>query len=208
MTSTTTYSLLEGLQQGAVNSPVFFNIHSSRILNLYDMNSKTNTYTAAVADDVIVYVAGNKVDLIRAKLEDLVNKINKHYRLWNLGLNPAKSETILFHKPAQQLSKVNRIAYRAFKIKIADPNTMEEVDIPHKKTVKYLGVNLDYLMRLNEHVTTQLKKARNIFHAHGYLFHNKYLSRKAKIICYLLLVRPVITYAAPIWWNISHTLME
>ena len=30
----------------------------------------------------------------------------------------------------------------------------------------------------------------------------------ATVICYLLLVRPILTYAAPIWWNISASCME
>ncbi|CAB0045180.1 unnamed protein product, partial [Trichogramma brassicae] len=52
------------------------------------------------------------------------------------------------------------------------------------------------------------KKAQTAFRALSNLFHNKYLNHKAKIICYLLLIRPIITYASPIWWNCSASTME
>lgn len=34
------------------------------------------------------------------------------------------------------------------------------------------------------------------------------MSSKAKLICYQLLIRPLITYAAPILWNMNPTVME
>ncbi|KAL7292265.1 hypothetical protein TKK_0013878 [Trichogramma kaykai] len=61
---------------------------------------------------------------------------------------------------------------------------------------------------MHNHIDTQLKKAQTAFRALSNLFHNKYLNHKAKIICYLLLIRPTITYASPIWWNCSASTME
>ena len=40
------------------------------------------------------------------------------------------------------------------------------------------------------------------------LFHSKYLNTRAKLICHMLLVRPVITYAAPCWYNVNMSTME
>lgn len=34
------------------------------------------------------------------------------------------------------------------------------------------------------------------------------MPRRAKVICYQLLIRPIITYAAPIWFNSSASLIE
>ncbi|KYN16194.1 hypothetical protein ALC57_11547 [Trachymyrmex cornetzi] len=40
------------------------------------------------------------------------------------------------------------------------------------------------------------------------LFYSKQLHPEVKLICYLLLIRPIITYGCPIWYNISASLME
>lgn len=50
--------------------------------------------------------------------------------------------------------------YKQFQIK-ADPTT--ETSIPHKKTVKYLGVNIDENLQLTQHVQIQLEKAEKAF---------------------------------------------
>lgn len=80
--------------------------------------------------------------------------------------------------------------------------------IPHRKVIKYLGVHIDYLLRGNRHIDYLLNKAGKAFLSNGRIFHNKYLSSKAKTILYMLLVRPILTYAAPVWWNFNHTNAE
>lgn len=40
------------------------------------------------------------------------------------------------------------------------------------------------------------------------LFYSAHLTSDVKIICYLTLVRPILTYACPIWFNISPSFME
>ena len=60
----------------------------------------------------------------------------------------------------------------------------------------------------NKHITIQLQKAKNSFRAQIRLFFHPKLSHRAKLKCYMLLIRPIITYAAPIWCNISAFTME
>ena len=50
-------------------------------------------------------------------------------------------------------------------------NTIEPV--PHKNTVKYLGVYLDNLLRLNKHIDAQLDKTNKAFHSNCRIFYNK-----------------------------------
>ena len=54
----------------------------------------------------------------------------------------------------------------------------------------------------------QIEKAGKAFRSNSRIFHNKYLSTKAKTILYMLLIRPILTYAAPVWWNFNHTNAE
>ena len=131
---------------------------------------------------------------------------NLEYIKWNLKINPSKCETILFRKPLNKISSTIRPDINNFSISIKINNVHYKID--HKKEVRYLGVILDHLLRLNTHIKTQLEKAKKVFRKHSRLFFSKSLSPRSKVICYLLLIRPIITYAAPIWWNTSASLME
>ena len=113
---------------------------------------------------------------------------------------------MIFHKPLRYLTQSTRDKIKNFEITINIDNIQHLV--PHKKIVKYLGVKIDYLMRMNEHIITQLKKASDSFKSLCRLFLCKDLDARAKVICYQLLVRPIITYASPIWWNTSAFVME
>ena len=71
-----------------------------------------------------------------------------------------------------------------------------------------LGVHLDYLLRGNHHFDRQIEKASKAFLPNSRIFYNKYLSRRAKTILYMLLIRPIIMYVAPVLWNQNHTTCE
>lgn len=208
-TSTVTFNISEGLQQGTVNSPVLFNIFTSSVINLFDLNTdNSNASSIAYADDLIVYIHGTRPTTIQNDLEQLVEKINHYYMTWNLRINPDKCETILFRKPVYYLSKDKREGWRNFHISTTLPGTNDKVRIPHRQVVKYLGVYLDHLLRGNIHLTIQRQKALAAFHANSRIFYNVHLTKRAKIILYLLLIRPIISYAAPIWWNSNVSAME
>ena len=200
--------VVEGLQQGTVNSPILFNIFISELPRLFEFNTLGHPSLLSFADDLVVYVTGNRVSSIRDDLEAAVNKISNYLASWNLKINPSKCETILFRKPLSKLSTRSSVGQNKFQISILAPNNNTSTPIPHRKSVKYLGVHLDYLLRGNKHIDIQLDKAGKAFLSNGRVFHNKYLSSKAKTILYMLLVRPILTYAAPVWWNFNHTCAE
>lgn len=198
----------DGLQQGTVNSPILFNIYTSGLLKLYNMNNNNNRYAIAFADDLIVYLAGKNVKLLQDHLEKLLDNIFKYYKLWNLTPNPSKCEIITFHRPVTNMSGKQKKELQAFKIIANKTDTHDGIIIPRKKSVKYLGYNIDYLLRGNEHIQHQLTKAKQTLKINSKLFYNKHLSTKAKTICYQLLIRPILTYACPIWWNMGPSMME
>ena len=74
--------------------------------------------------------------------------------------------------------------------------------------MRYLGEQIDQRLRMFDHLEIQLQKASNFFRSLCRHFLCRDLDSRAKVICYLLLVRPILTYAAPIWWNISASCME
>lgn len=203
--SSKSFLVTNGLQQGTVNSPMLFNLYTCDLLALFGLNSDANKKAIAFADDLLIYAYDRKVSTVQGLVQDLFNKIKGYFHSWKLKINTSKCESILF-KPKLKLACVDvRRNWRKFKIKEAGPNGRE---IPHKAAVKYLGITIDENVNFNKHVTTQLQKAKKAFKVCSRLFYNKNLCTRVKTLCYLLLIRPVLTYGAPIWFNINATRME
>ena len=196
--STEEFNITEGLQQGTINSPILFNIYTSDILTLPGFNNNGPTSIIAFADDVIIYTSGRHPPAIQNALKTEVEKVNQRYIKWNLRLNTNKCITFLFRRPMKQLSRLNRTNINHFKIKATVPGSVQQTTIPHKKLVKYLGVHLDYLLRGNKHIDIQARKSQTAYRANTRIFFNKDLTKRTKVILYLLLVRPILSYAAPI----------
>lgn len=206
--SNKTYTIQEGLQQGTVTSPILFNTYIANIINSFRMNDGNCTHSIAFADDVIIYVADTEPNIIQSKLTNLTNSVNKEYLRWNLKLNPIKSESILFRKTVNEISHKKVLQIKDYHITLHNTEHNPTVVIPNKKIVKYLGVHLDYLLRMNEHHKIQLKKAKESWMINHRIFRNQSMEPRAKVICYMLLIRPVLTYAAPTWWNTGPTIIE
>ncbi|XP_076648087.1 uncharacterized protein LOC143356358 [Halictus rubicundus] len=173
--STLTFHITEGLQQGTVNSPILFNIYTSDLLKAFEFTKPDRAAVLAFADNLVTYTTSNQVNKVQSDLETTVNKINNYYSAWNLRLNPQKCETILLRKPLRYLSAKIKAGGNSFQINTSVPGTATKCKIPHKKSVKYLGVYIDYLLRGNEHITKQLEKAATAFKANSRLFYNKHL---------------------------------
>ncbi|CAD6220028.1 GSCOCG00012947001-RA-CDS, partial [Cotesia congregata] len=207
-TSNKLFTIKEGLQQGTVNSPILFNIFSSKLLKMFGLNSEVDKFGKAIADDFIAYVIGTNPALLRDELNKILANLNKTYQQWNLRINPEKCESIIFRRPITGMNQRRRKIITDFQLETEHPDSKELIKIPHRKNVKYLGFHLDHLMKLNQHVDKQLEKAKKAFQANRRIFYCKNLYPKAKIICYQLLIRPIITYGSPIWWNINAAMME
>lgn len=205
--SKNTFKIYKGLQQGTVNSPILFNIYTSDILKSFNLNQPNNPQAIAFADDLIVYSANSWPSKIQETLQSVFHRLEFYFKTWKLSINLNKCETILFRFSLQYANSNVKKNYKTFKIESSRNNTEAKI-IPHKNIVKYLGINLDERLHYRMHIDIQLKKAVQIFMGLKKLFYSKYLHPEVKLIRYQLLVRPIITYGCPIWYNISASLME
>lgn len=190
------FVIVNGLQQGTVNSPILFNIF------IFELVEKIDNLIA-FADDIIVYHAGSKIQNINHRLQTDFCFIEKYAYDWKMKINISKCETILFRPPVGKCNNNVKNNWKDFGLKSKDNE-----NIPNKPVVKYLGIHLDKFLYFNKHIDLQLIKARKAFFLYKNLFFSKHLDEKVKILLYQSLVRPILTYGCQIWFNISPSYME
>lgn len=195
-TSSNKFVIVNGLQQGTVNSPILFNLY------IYDLLNKIDNIIG-FADDIIIYKAEDKIEKINEGLQKYFNIVAEYAYDWKMKINSNKCETILFRPPVGKCNNNVKRNWKSFGIKSFD-NTI----IPNKQIVKYLGINLDKFLYFNNHINLQLKKARNAFYMYKKLFYSKHIQSNIKVVLYQSLIRPVLTYGCQIWYNISPSYME
>lgn len=182
-----------------MNSPILFSIFLSDFL-------KDREGTIAFADDIILYSHGSKVRLIQNTLQKKFNQLQKYCFDWKLKINLGKCEVILFRTA---LSQANRDLRQNWKnLRIFGGVSTGNVQLKISTGVRYLGVHLDRFLYFNDHVKIQLVKARSAFMNLKRLFYSAHITSDVKLICYWTLIRPILSYGCPIWFNISPSYME
>lgn len=83
---------------------------------------------------------------------------------------------------------------------------LNNVEIPLKTEIKYLGIHLNNLLKSNEHVKRSLGKANKVANIMSPLIHHKgKLHVKTKLLIYKQLIRPILVYGFPCWFSFSTT---
>lgn len=156
--ASTQYDLENGLQQGAVNSPLLFNIYINDLLSSYDLNRGENKMAIGFADDLIVYIIDKCLFKAQTELRGVFESLCGYFAAWKLKCNFEKCESIFFRPLIEKLNNKYKVVWRNFHIQ---PN--DGTIIQHKRTVKYLGVHVDDRLKFIDHIKLALKKARNAF---------------------------------------------
>lgn len=177
--SSDTYSISAGVPQGSVLGPLLF------LAYINDIPKQPRTYLACFADDTASYSSSCDEDLIISRLQLSLNLLSDYFCKWKLKLNEAKTEAIMFsrkRKPPDRKLVINNH------------------HIPWKRSVKYLGVYLDAKLNWTSHVDYSRTKTLKAYGALGAIMNrHSNLSTKTKIKIYSTLIRPCMTYAAPVW---------
>jgi hypothetical protein len=146
------------------------------------------------ADDTAFYTSSRYAKTIIRKLEKTVRKFKTYFKKWKIKLNESKTQAIFFSN-----RRTKQIPTRPFKIGDSSINW-------ESTAVKYLGVYLDKRLTFKLHVEYVIKKTSNAIKIIYSLLNRKsQLNIESKLLLYKVALRPIISYAAPIFSNIANT---
>jgi hypothetical protein len=179
-----------GVPQGSVLGPSLFNFY------IHDLPEFSKTNLALYADDTAIYAHSfyAQAALLQNRLH--LRLILKFFDRWKLKLNESKTELITFSR-----KRTNN--------KLFDPFKINHHEIKPKSAVNYLGITLDSRLNFKLNIKNKLIKANNAIRTiYPLIKRNSKLSTENKIILYKALLRPIITYAAPVWSHLSDFALE
>lgn len=189
-------TVLAGVPQGSLLGPILYNIFVS------DMpEPPTGGLQLLYADDVILAMSGPRASTLTSRINTHLEELHRYFSMWGLKLNVGKCTAVVFKgKP-----KVVYPNFRSFKPVL----TIAGETIPVCDKLKYLGVMFDEKLEFIRHVDFILERAKKIYFGYqGILRHSGGLSNQVKLLIYKQIIRPIISYAFPVWFLISSSQMD
>jgi hypothetical protein len=189
-TTSTEKSIESGVPQGSILGPALFNYY------INDLPEFEKTETALYADDTAIYAHSYYAQAAVTQNQIHINKILKYFQKWKLKLNENKTETITF-------------ARKRTNIKIFSKLSINNEKITPRKTMKYLGLNLDTRLNFKYHIQQAINRGNTIVKKiYPLIVKGNKMTSENKILLYKTLIRPTITYAAPVWSHLSNYALE
>lgn len=177
-----------GVPQGAVLSPTLFNVYLS------DFPTTSNTSLALFADDSALYSIDSNLLTAISFLQNHLNLIETWALNWHIKLNVSKCNAKIF-----SLRRYNNLP----------PLLYQNETIPwlsSTEPIKYLGVLMDRRLHWRNNIINRITLANKRWHQLLPLVkYSHSLNIKTKLHIYLTMIRPILTYACPIWGSASKT---
>lgn len=179
-----------GVPQGSVLGPVIF----SYFMN--DIPKFKQTNLAVYADDTAIYSHSFNAQVATKQTQIHANLVCEFAKKWKIKLNNNKTEHIVFSR-------------KFTNTKVYEPLRVGEMRIQQaENSIKYLGVHLDKRMSFISNTKILVNKAhKTIRMLYPLLNRNSKLSMATKRLLYTATIRPIITYASPVWCSMSKTSM-
>jgi len=89
--------------------------------------------------------------------------------------------------------------------RLVQPLTLFGMQLQFSSQARYLGVDLDRTLLFQSHLKTTARKALNRLLALYPLFRSREITIEAKINIYKMMIRSILTYAAPAWQHAAMT---
>jgi hypothetical protein len=193
-TASDRYDVPAGVPQGSPSAPHLFIIYNN------DMPIPQFCKIAVYADDtaLISSVKNHDMSKLAKRIALGLVELENYFSSWKIRLNQTKTEAILFSKSTKmgKLKNENKISFGGRLLEWKD-------------YVKYLGVTLDSKLTFKAHIAESLLKARKAMSSlYCLLKRTSTLSESNKITLYRSYIRPIMTYAVPVFSNCANCHMQ
>lgn len=173
-----------GVPQGSLLGPLLFNLY------INDIPININTKAFIYADDTAISARSPRINQVTSRLQHGLQTLEPWLTRWRVKVNVNKCVALLnTHKRKETFQ------YRQLR-----PLRLLGQQINWTPTVKYLGVTLDQKLTWRDHIKQTQKKANaRLGQLYPILNRQSRISQPVAIQMYKTLIRPIITYAAPVW---------
>jgi Reverse transcriptase (RNA-dependent DNA polymerase)/Endonuclease-reverse transcriptase len=182
-----TRTVTAGVPQGSVLGPALWNAMYDGLLRLPQMEG---VKIVAFADDVALLVTDKSLPLLQMKCNNALRKVTKWLTEAGLHLAVHKTEALFFTR----------------RRKISPPSLkIDGQEITYKKSIRYLGVEIDDKLRFVAHTEKAAAKAAKTAEGLARLMPNVGGLKTARRKLYNEVVHSVLLYGAPIWADAMQT---
>ena len=169
-----------GLPQGAVTSPVLYNLFT------HDQPTGDDVTAALFADDTALRASSRFAKQIMYRIETGTKRYIRYFTKWKIKANSSKFNAIFMTRRRRK-----QLPHR--------PLVVEGNNVEWSTTVKYLGVIIDQRLTLKSHHEYSLKKAQKALRMfYSFLSRRSDLSLTNKLLFYKIAIRPIFSYGAPV----------
>ena len=168
-----------GVPQGSVLGPLLFLIYINDIAD--NLTCKIKLF----ADDTTLYLTFDDQDIVKANLEENLNRISEWANQWIVSFSPTKTKSMTV----------------SFKNKKSKPITFNNSELEEVSEYKHLGLTFSSTLSWNTHIQNlvgDVAKMSNVLKRLKYS-----LDRKTLETIYTAFIRPKLEYASHIWDNCS-----
>lgn len=158
----------------------------------------------AYADDFALVCAMERTGSVSAELQFRLGCIYAHLKDLQLSMNEEKLEAMLFRDPVHHGADTAEIRHFVVQLPTGPPIAFAKV-VEEKK---FLGVRLDHFLSFKGHINEVILTATRSFQRVRQVMRRQGLSDSRKVWVYKQMIRPILTYACPVWLLMSPSCME
>jgi exonuclease III len=191
----------QGVRQGCPLSPTLFNY----FINALAKDLRESGFGAQIAHlnldsllyaDDVVLVADSA-----ANLQQLIERVDKFCRRWQMEINLSKSEVMVIGQrdTCAPCARLVSEGLGEAGCALCAPFECRGVRLKVVDKYKYLGIWFTSCLRWTHHLEVAVQKAKQSTRDLGRVFFNKRIPAKAKALVWLSTVRPKLEYGAEVW---------